>query len=75
VTKSKAPERQHSTKVLTVGGREICVAVWKAKAGMKAQRPLLFFNGIGANIEAMSPLADWFSDRDIVTYDMPGIGQ
>jgi poly(3-hydroxyalkanoate) depolymerase len=37
-------------------------------------RPLLFFNGIGANIELMSPLADWFRDRDIITFDMPGIG-
>jgi len=75
VTKSKAGERHHYTKVLTVGGREIRVAVWKARAGAKAERPLLFFNGIGANIEAMSPLADWFADRDIVTYDMPGVGQ
>src|SRR6202012_5200721 len=70
-----ASQRRHYTKVIRVGGRDLRVAVWKAKAGAKPQRPLLFFNGIGANIEAMSPLADWFTDRDIVTYDMPGVGQ
>lgn len=73
--KAADTERQHLTKVLRVGGRDIRVAVWKAVPGKTAERPLLFFNGIGANIEAMSPLADWFTDRDIVTYDMPGVGQ
>jgi poly(3-hydroxyalkanoate) depolymerase len=72
---SKTSARAHFTKVIRVGGRDLRVAVWKAKAGAKPERPLLFFNGIGANIEAMSPLADWFTDRDIVTYDMPGVGQ
>lgn len=52
------------------------VAVWKARpaAGQAPATPLLFFNGIGANIEVMSPLADWFPDRDLITFDMPGIG-
>ncbi len=75
MSKSKSAERRHFSKVLKVGGREIRVAVWKARSGATPERPLLFFNGIGANIEAMSPLADWFADRDIVTYDMPGVGQ
>jgi poly(3-hydroxyalkanoate) depolymerase len=75
VSKVSPPERAHFTKVLHVSGRDVRVAVWKAKAGATPERPLLFFNGIGANIEAMSPLADWFTDRDIVTYDMPGVGQ
>jgi poly(3-hydroxyalkanoate) depolymerase len=72
---SEQSQRRHYTKVLRVGGRDLRVAVWKAKEGVKPQRPLLFFNGIGANLEAMSPLAEWFTDRDIVTYDMPGVGQ
>ena len=52
------------------------VAVWKAapKTGRTPGRPILFFNGIGANIEVMSPLADWLPDRDIITFDMPGVG-
>jgi len=59
---------------MTSLGRTLRVAVWKAETGPRARRPLLFFNGIGANIELMSPLADWFSDRDIITFDMPGVG-
>lgn len=57
-----------------VGGRALRVAHWPGpKQGGK--RPLLFFNGIGANIELMSPLAEFFPDRDILTFDMPGIGK
>jgi poly(3-hydroxyalkanoate) depolymerase len=61
--------------MLRAGGRTLRVAVWKAQ-GPKASHgaPLLFFNGIGANIELMAPLADWFPDRDLITFDMPGIG-
>ena len=61
---------------IKVGGRELRVAVWKAAPppGRVAGRPVLFFNGIGANIELMAPLAEWIPDRDIITFDMPGIG-
>lgn len=58
--------------VVRIGGREIRTAVWKAVTG--PERPLLFFNGIGANIELMAPLAEWIADRDIITFDMPGVG-
>jgi len=77
VSASKASEadRRHFNKVMHIGGRDIRVAVWKAQEDTRSERPLLFFNGIGANIEAMSPLANWFTDRDIVTYDMPGVGK
>ena len=60
--------------MIRAGGRMLRVAIWKAEQE-EGKRPLLFFNGIGANIEAMSPLADWFADRDLVTFDMPGVGQ
>ena len=59
--------------MLKIGGRHLRVAVWEAAPGA-GHRPLLFFNGIGANIEVMSPLADWLPDRDIITFDMPGVG-
>jgi poly(3-hydroxyalkanoate) depolymerase len=75
VKAEKVLQRPHSTALMRVGGRQLRVAVWKADPVSKPERPLLFFNGIGANVEAMSPLADWFTDRDIVTYDMPGVGQ
>jgi poly(3-hydroxyalkanoate) depolymerase len=47
----------------------------KSTKGAAAPLPILFFNGIGANIELMTPLADWFVDRAIVTFDMPGVGR
>jgi poly(3-hydroxyalkanoate) depolymerase len=57
----------------TVDGRVLRVAVWRAsKATTKL--PILFFNGIGANIEAMAPMAELIDDRDFITFDMPGIG-
>ena len=57
----------------TVDGRVLRVAVWRSgKATGKL--PVLFFNGIGANIEAMAPLAEHLADRDFITFDMPGIG-
>ena len=56
-----------------VDGRTLRVARWKA-LNKSGKLPLLFFNGIGANIEAMAPLADMLEDRDFLTFDMPGIG-
>jgi poly(3-hydroxyalkanoate) depolymerase len=74
-TAPKRAENPHVLELRKVGGRTVRVAQWKAdpKRG-KPGRPILFFNGIGANIELMSPLAEWFPDRDIVTFDMPGVG-
>jgi poly(3-hydroxyalkanoate) depolymerase len=56
-----------------VDGRILRVAVWRSNRG-NGKLPLLFFNGIGANIEAMAPLADALDDRDFITFDMPGVG-
>jgi len=69
VTKNRAP----TFSMETVDGRTLRVAVWRAsKATHKL--PILFFNGIGANIEAMAPMAELLDDRDFITFDMPGIG-
>jgi len=69
MTKSRAP----NFSMETVDGRTLRVAVWRAsKATTKL--PILFFNGIGANIEAMAPMAELLDHRDFITFDMPGIG-
>jgi poly(3-hydroxyalkanoate) depolymerase len=69
MTKSRVP----TFSMETVDGRTLRVAVWRAsKATTKL--PILFFNGIGANIEAMAPMAELLDDRDFITFDMPGIG-
>lgn len=57
----------------TVDGRVLRVAVWRASKATH-NLPILFFNGIGANIEAMAPLAEQLEDRDFITFDMPGVG-
>lgn len=55
-----------------VDGRTLRVARWMNGKGDKA--PILFFNGIGANIEAIAPFAEMLSDREFITFDMPGVG-
>lgn len=62
---------------IKIGGRTVRVAIWRGNYPKNGKRPnpILFFNGIGANIELMEPLADWFSDRDLITFDMPGVGR
>lgn len=69
-----APEPR--IEMLRVGGRDLRVAVWEARKpeGRPKGRPILFFNGIGANLEIMAPLAEWMPDQDIITFDMPGVG-
>lgn len=57
----------------TIDGRTLRVARWLNGKGDKT--PILFFNGIGANIEAIAPFAEMLSDRDFITFDMPGIGE
>ena len=60
-------------RLIAANGRTLRVAVWKA-AKDEGNLPLLFFNGIGANIELVSPFACQFTNRDFVMFDMPGIG-
>ena len=69
MTKNRAP----NFSMETVDGRVLRVAVWRASKPTK-KLPILFFNGIGANIEAMAPMAELLDDRDFITFDMPGIG-
>jgi poly(3-hydroxyalkanoate) depolymerase len=70
---AKGREAEFTMEVLD--GRTLRVARWRSVAKGKSQQlPILFFNGIGANIEAVSPMAEVLDDRDFVTFDMPGIG-
>ena len=69
MTKNRAP----TFSMETVDGRVLRVAVWRASQPTD-RLPILFFNGIGANIEAMAPMAELLDDRDFITFDMPGIG-
>ena len=58
--------------MIDVGGQLLRTAVWR---GNGKARPILFFNGIGANLEMVAPLGEMMRDRcDVIVFDMPGIG-
>lgn len=57
-----------------VDGVLLRTAFWAARID-EGKRPLLFFNGIGANLELTHALGDMFPDRDIITFDVPGVGK
>jgi poly(3-hydroxyalkanoate) depolymerase len=57
-----------------IGGRVLRVARWRLDEPSD-HPPILFFNGIGANIEAVAPLAEALSDRGFIMFDMPGVGK
>lgn len=42
--------------------------------GDDSHRPLLVCNGIGANLELLSPLAEHLAGRTLIFFDAPGIG-
>lgn len=65
-------KREPEITFRTLGRQELRTARWRG--GNPAAVPILFFNGIGANLELAQPLAESFPDRDIITFDMPGIG-
>ena len=56
-----------------VAGRTLRVARWRMDEESE-HLPVLFFNGIGANIEAVAPLAAALDDRPFIMFDMPGVG-
>ncbi len=60
-------------RLMTAGGRTLRVATWRLDLPSD-HLPVLFFNGIGANIEAVAPLAEALPDRGFVIFDMPGVG-
>ena len=58
-----------------IGNQTLRTAIWKGvDKGHGKRTPLLFFNGIGANLEIAQAFADTFTGRDIITFDMPGVG-
>ena len=60
--------------MMDVGGRTLRVAHWRLNEPSD-HPPMLFFNGIGANIEAVAPLAEMLTERGFVMFDMPGTGE
>ena len=64
--------RDLQTRRVTVGGRDLRVAVW---AGDPSRTPLLIFNGIGARVELLAPLVKHLDPgREVIAFDVPGTG-
>lgn len=73
-TAGNASPRLPKITMETVGAHTVRVGYWKAERRSN-KRPLLFFNGIGANMELAFGLGEWIRDREIITFDMPGVGE
>lgn len=71
---SGMPEQRPQVTMQDVDGVQLRTAFWPAKLD-GGNLPLLFFNGIGANLELTQGLGDMFPDRDIITFDVPGVGK
>ena len=54
-----------------VAGQRLRVGI---RRGDKARTPLLFFNGIGANIELTEPFLAAFDGPEAIVFDVPGVG-
>lgn len=66
--------RSGTYRMMEAGGRTLRVATWRLDKPSD-RPPILFFNGIGANIEAVAPLAEMLTERPFVMFDMPGTGE
>ena len=69
---SRAPRRPGAFRFVDVGRRRLRVAVWPGRPGGV---PLLLFNGIGASLEMLVPLAEMLDGIETITFDVPGVGQ
>jgi poly(3-hydroxyalkanoate) depolymerase len=67
------PEPPHafSLAMLRIGAQLLRVG---RQAGSGCGLPLLVFNGIGGNIELLEPLARAMPQRELISFDIPGVG-
>jgi poly(3-hydroxyalkanoate) depolymerase len=70
---AKSPEQPH-LEIRNVLGWKLRVAHWRRVGIDPEAPPLLFFTGIGANIEFLAPFLERLVGRDVITFDMPGVG-
>ena len=59
------------TRQVSIGRQSLLVAI---KHGGTSVRPLLLFNGIGANWELARPLLESLNNTTVVIFDVPGVG-
>jgi poly(3-hydroxyalkanoate) depolymerase len=64
-------QRAFSIAMLRIGTQLLRVG---RQAGTGRGLPLLAFNGIGGNIELLEPLARSMPQREVISFDIPGVG-
>jgi poly(3-hydroxyalkanoate) depolymerase len=69
--KSAGPAATLRIEHAHIGGHRIRHAI---RPGNPERPPLLFLNGIGANIELALPFIDALSEPTVVIFDVPGVG-
>lgn len=57
---------------LTVLGRRVHTAI---RPGDGTRTPLLMLNGMGAHLELLAPLGDALDGYEVITFDVPGVGE
>jgi len=62
--------QQFATEIVRIGSQALRVGRQAGSGGV----PLLMFNGIGGNIELLAPLARSMPGREVITFDIPGVG-
>lgn len=70
-------QNQFTQRVVDVAGYSICVYELGRRSTKKPQAhpPIVFCNGLGSNFEAALPFLSQFTDRDCISFDVPGTGQ
>jgi poly(3-hydroxyalkanoate) depolymerase len=68
----RVPRRPAAFRLVDLGRQRLRVAVWPGEPG---RVPLLLFNGIGASIEMLMPLAELLDGIETIAFDVPGVGE
>ncbi|MDE2368934.1 MAG: poly(3-hydroxyalkanoate) depolymerase [Burkholderiales bacterium] len=65
-------DHPYAIEMLHIGSQ--LVRVGRQAGRSRGGLPLLLFNGIGGNIELLGPIASWMPGREVITFDIPGVG-
>src|SRR5215471_18692184 len=67
-----APSAYDEVRLVEVDGQVLRVG--RRRGDARSARPLLIFNGIGANLEMLEPFVQALQDIEVVAFDVPGAG-
>ena len=68
---SPQDEHRFEIEMVTVGDQVVRVG---RQRGSGQGVPLFMYNGIGGNVELLSAVAAWMPEREVITFDVPGVG-